>query len=190
VHDKNVTHDSPLTGINTLENNNHNLHNDQQAEARMAMNAVIHIGPHKTGSTTIQAVSLEYYTQLVKDNYEVPFAHNKQKYERHGRKRHSFVANHGSFAACFFPENHSYTSEKGHEKCIPKTLTAGLEIANLTKSILISAERFDTPGIDVQALSDYLQPWQSVTIVIYYRRFYDWIISYNNQLTKNFKHKS
>jgi len=185
VHIENVTH-SP----HSLENNLHN-------QPAQVMNAEVHVGPHKMGSTTIQESSGMYYAQLVEDNYDTPLAHYSQKQKQRLKR-----FNHVQFGTCFFSQSSS--ALKPHEKksktesvttvlkfnnaaskqCKPKLLAAGLEIANQTKSILISAEVFDRPDIDIQALSDYLQPWQSVTIVINYRRFYDWIISYNNELYK------
>jgi hypothetical protein len=38
-------------------------------------NAVVHIGPHKTGSTTIQEHSLALQTHLLSDGYGMPYAH-------------------------------------------------------------------------------------------------------------------
>mmetsp|Transcript_27687 Transcript_27687/g.32286 ORF Transcript_27687/g.32286 Transcript_27687/m.32286 type:complete len:295 (+) Transcript_27687:127-1011(+) len=173
VHAKNVTHSPP-----TLENNDHD-------QTRNVINAVVHVGPYKTGTSTIQKVSQKHYTQLEEDNYAVPWAQYEYSLTKN-RTTKLFMANHMHFAACFLKSKNKQIKQKNQYTCNPELLTAGLEIANQNKSILISAEVF-AKDIDIEALSVYLQPWQFVTIVIYYRRFYDWMISYNNQLYKRGK---
>lgn len=68
---------------------------------------------------------------------------------------------------------------------MPKLLQTGLEIAQRRHNIFISAETFskiDPKGLE--ELSKYLSDWDSTTIIVYYRRYYDWIHSLYNQHIK------
>jgi len=52
-------------------------------------------------------------------------------------------------------------------------------------NILLSAEAFDQPNLNITQLTSILVPQQyKIHVVVYYRRFYDWIHSYHNQVTK------
>ena len=63
-----------------------------------------------------------------------------------------------------------------------------MEIANQGKNLLVSAETFDNIDPEgLRALSAYLSPWDDVVIVIYYRRYYDYTISFYNQWVKERK---
>ena len=42
--------------------------------------AIIHMGPHKTGTSTIQLASKKYIEQLRQDQYEMPWAVNREKF--------------------------------------------------------------------------------------------------------------
>ena len=69
--------------------------------------------------------------------------------------------------------------------CVPELLLSGLDIAKSKKHLFISAESFS--GIDedgLGALSTYLSNWNDIHIIIYYRRYYDWLISNYNKKTK------
>jgi hypothetical protein len=64
-------------------------------------------------------------------------------------------------------------------------LQAGLDIGHRgDNSILLSAETFSALEEEgVAALHDYLHPtWENITIVVYYRRYYDWIASYHSEV--------
>ena len=60
-------------------------------------NAVVHIGPHKTGSTTIQEHSLALQTHLLSDGYGMPYAHTFTD----GKKIHEPWCNQVNVATCF-----------------------------------------------------------------------------------------
>ena len=137
-------------------------------------NAVVHIGPHKTGSTTIQEHSLALQTHLLSDGYGMPYAHTFTD----GKKIHEPWCNQVNVATCFIHNaNHP---EKRYFPCRNDLLQAGLDIGHrLNNSILLSAETFSSLEEEgVAALHDYLHPtWENITIIAYYRRYYDWIVS-------------
>lgn len=56
------------------QNNGPNEKNTNQHDEK-ARNAVIHIGPHKTGTTTIQTLSIKLREALAKDGYEMPWSY-------------------------------------------------------------------------------------------------------------------
>ena len=144
-------------------------------------NAVVHIGPHKTGSTTIQEYSKLLSEHLLEDGYDMPWSHEfANRTQSHG------PSNQVNIATCFIknPEHR----EKKFFPCYTDLLEAGKSIGHsFNHSILLSAETFDNLVEDeVASLYDYLHPtWDNVTIVAVYRRFYDWLSSFHREVSKN-----
>merc|ERR1719215_145118 len=144
--------------------------------------AVIHMGIHKTGTTSIQTVSAKYKDLLKSDGYEMPWVVMKEK---HGRSRNqSFKPweNQVNFASCFLP---LYNNERNVYPCDPNLLLYGTDIATRKQNLFISSESMsgiDTEG--VKMLSSYLSQWDDAVIIVYYRRFYSWIASVYNQRYK------
>lgn len=144
-------------------------------------NAVVHIGPHKTGSTTLQEYSKLLSEQLLKDGYDMPWSHKFAN----GTQSHG-PPNQVNIATCFI-KNPAHR-ESRFFPCRPDLLEAGKSIGqSFSHSILLSAETFDNLVEDeVASLYDYLYPiWENVTIVAVYRRFYDWLASFHNEVSKN-----
>ena len=145
-------------------------------KANKAANAVIHIGPHKTGTTAIQHYSKVLYPELVLDKYEMPWKHLKQNVKP--------WENQVEFATCFTPE---LEDERSKYPCRQDLLEAGLNIARQSNhSLLVSAETFaGTKAIGVAELKSYLdQAWSNVTIVATYRRYYEWIVSFHHEVKR------
>jgi len=137
----------------------------------LAQFAVLHVGPHKTATTYIQTTASKFMKAFHEDNYDAPRKSSHSKYP---------IA-HPSFASCFIENSKEVTDFV----CKSKFLQYGHDvIAARHRNIFISAEAFDRPEVDIQALKQYLSPWEDVRVVVYYRRFYDWLQSYYNQLTK------
>jgi hypothetical protein len=133
-------------------------------------NAVLHVGPHKTGTTTIQAFTKRLVKELAMDGYEMPWV------EIGGWE------NQVQLAACFL--NKPFTSPM--YPCDQRLVEAARNISKRNNSIMISSECFDDPDIDVTLLKEFLRPW-NVTVVYGYRRFYSWLQSNHNQITKRTK---
>src|SRR5210317_809609 len=124
--------------------------------AHPILNAVIHIGPYTTDTTSIQQHSQNLIKQLSQDNYEMPWSHLKHQLE--SQKKKLIVKNDKNekvsvlpwwskqmyFALCFFqnvPANRSY--QESDKLCVHDLLDAGVQIAKVDKkSVLISAEQF------------------------------------------------
>ena len=143
------------------------------AGANKAANAVIHIGPHKTGTTSIQEYSKVLYPELIADNYEMPWKHLKK----------TAWENQVEFATCFVTER---DETRIAYPCRQDLLEAGLDLSRQNNhSLLVSAETFAQRATGVAKLKSYLdQAWSNVTIVATYRRYYDWIISFHHELNR------
>ena len=140
--------------------------------------AVVHMGPHKTGSTTIQFQSEHLQDHLKLDGFEMPWSVMRER-----TKRETFGTsgrNQLRFAFCF-----SSFFKKHIEKCNPKLVDYGRDIAARDKNLFVSSEQFSfINDTGVEELAQYLSQWQKQTIVLFYRRYHDWIVSGYNQDTK------
>ena len=147
--------------------------------------AVIHMGVHKTGTSSIQKTTETFKEELREDGYEMPWAVNMNRWEGESSQTMHMFGNQANFASCFLPQHLRNT--KGIP-CVSDLLLSGIEIANQGKNLLVSAETFDNIDPEgLRALSAYLSPWDDVVIVIYYRRYYDYTISFYNQWVKERK---
>lgn len=124
--------------------------------------AVVHMGPHKTGSSFIQRVSKILVKELESDGYEMPWVDLEGELDFK-----TPPSTQVQFATCFFPES---SKLRQTYPCKDELL----ESAKLQKNIFISSEDFY--AIDEQGmvkLRDFLSHWDRVTIVLFYRRFFD-----------------
>ena len=126
-------------------------------------NAIIHVGPHKTGSTAIQA-TLDLKDKILQhDNYALPSdADVPGPYV--GRKR---MANLPMYV---------YNSSLVNLAEFGPTFQAFLKRSqNEKKNIIISAEGLDTN--DPFYLNTIIGPGFHTRIIIMYRRYFEWIVS-------------
>jgi hypothetical protein len=82
--------------------------------------AVIHMGIHKTGSSSIQSFLQRNVESLLSDGYKILGSEN-------------YIRDNVNFAACFVEGKHGYS-------CDPQLLLLGLEIAYQNDNIFVSAE--------------------------------------------------
>jgi len=143
--------------------------------------AVLHMGMYKTGTTTIQSYTNSLRENLRNDGYEMPWSwgidHHDGKSVRKG-----LAEIQSDFARCFLKER----AHKMFGLCRPDLVEYGREIAREGKNLLVSAENFlglqEAEGL--KKLQEYLSQWDEVRILIFYRRFYDWIPSMHNEQMK------
>ena len=123
---------------------------------------VIHIGPHKTGSTAIQSSlnSDVYRKSLVSDNY------------------------------ILLPVQHGFTMKKVLKNCFdgycPDNVIQQIRKAKknkLSKNIVISSEQFDYYR-PIEKIQSFLDDFHSIQIVVVYRRFYEWLPSQYSQMRR------
>lgn len=146
-----------------------------------AMNAVIHIGPHKTGSTSIQEASAAAIDHLQLDNYETPWSHLKLL-------DHGELYNQVHFSTCFFREDNPEIHIKLPYPCRHDLVQSGLEVASRNNhSLLVSAETFSSlRDGEIYDLHEYLNAaWNNITIAVTYRRYYDYLVSFYNEWARN-----
>ena len=147
--------------------------------------AVIHVGPHKTGSTSIQLFMRDAKEFMEKkDHYWVPIVPGGGSYK-----------NTAELAVCLIKDVATRQEKKElckSEKQIMTAFTKFVEtIANKTvdgsppDNILMSSEEFDGPLMDIGLLKKQLEPRFEVHIIMYYRRFYQWLASAYNEMAKN-----
>lgn len=146
--------------------------------------AVLHIGPHKTGTSALQASLLGMPKALEADNYRIL---KEMPGIAPGPKAAAFLAH------CFIDESERGRGrhKAGWDGCPEDKRKEILEafekfITYDTKNLIISSEEFDRRTFDVAAFHEYFVKHNlKVHVVAYYRRYYDWLRSYHNQYAKH-----
>jgi hypothetical protein len=194
VHDNNLFHNVSKTTIVTGSFDNETTTKSTQStttkmttttttinkvvvEEKDALTAIVHVGPLKTGSSSIQGVLdlLRENGVLMQDNYMLA----SYFFADHAAE---FVDNARRFTDCFVTDTNVYAHD-------PKNYcneTIVQMVQNISqqyhKSMIMSSEWLSTDGIDLFKFNQYLTTnWQKINIVMYYRRYFDWLISFHNQ---------
>eukprot|EP00551_Chaetoceros_affinis_P014479 CAMPEP_0203696210 /NCGR_PEP_ID=MMETSP0091-20130426/7477_1 /ASSEMBLY_ACC=CAM_ASM_001089 /TAXON_ID=426623 /ORGANISM="Chaetoceros affinis, Strain CCMP159" /LENGTH=398 /DNA_ID=CAMNT_0050567939 /DNA_START=66 /DNA_END=1262 /DNA_ORIENTATION=+ len=168
-----VTFLAVLAGCSALAENNDD--NDKFC--------VIHVGPHKTSTTTLQEF---LYSQskaggaLEKDRYKYP---SFIKGYTSASKAHAILV---SCVNTESPVLQPICSNEAFQSNVLEYFQSFVDnTANDRSNIILTSEEFDRPGLNITELTSFLVPHQyKINVVVYYRRFYDWIHSYYNQFNK------
>jgi hypothetical protein len=152
--------------------NDHRRNNQTVQQPRPL--AILHIGPHKTGSTTLQTFTKKFVKELSQDGYEMPWVEIVGGWESQVQLATCFLKKQPPTAALVRPVPYP---------CDPRLVDAARKISERNRGILISSEALDRPDVNMTLLRDFLTPWD-VTVVYVYRRFYSWMQSYHNQVGK------
>jgi len=126
--------------------------------------AVIHVGPHKMASSSIQKGIENDWLRLIKDNYHTPLLSDMPG----NIQGHKACANLALCLTNVFP---------CHENFWPRMNKFFKVASEQDFNILLSSEVFDKPQVDLEKFKSLLQPWKRVRIIVVYRRFYEWLIS-------------
>lgn len=125
--------------------------------------AIVNAGPHKTGSTAIQDLLLDYDNHLAGDNYAIP--HNIPGV--HKKEKH--LANVALVLS-------GQDTGNNHETWM--RFQYFLRKANvMNENILLAAETFDDIAVDVPKLAAQIKPWDISIVVLTLRRAYEWLPS-------------
>lgn len=196
LKDRNIIHTSDHhISTNTLHTSPKHAgsgsHNHTQYQRTRA---VVHMGVHKTGTTSIQSESRLKMEQLKLDGYLMPWALMREEYADGDfgdvpfcRKSEAILRAkkpqaQTRFATCFFSENKKQRVDK---PCVEELLCYGSEIAKRRQNLFISSEAFDhIGGEEIKRLKTYLSSWDETVIVVYHRIFYRWLVSTYNQRQK------
>ena len=138
---------------------------------------IIHVGPFKTGTSSIQSKSALFAAKLRKDGYEMAWF----SADNATREKLVLDSNQVHFASCFLPKNNQGARNLG---CVQELLDIGKDIAAHNETMFVTSEYFSSPKLDIESLATYLSRWPIVTIIVYYRRYYDWSRSLFNQQNK------
>ncbi|KAL3799457.1 hypothetical protein HJC23_013912 [Cyclotella cryptica] len=145
---------------------------------------LLHVGPHKTGTTSIQNFIFEsiYYnkTFFEEDNFAIP-----QYQDMPGRfdKEGTWL----NFAHCML---HNYNKDGGrmHQQAcngVRAVLPSFMQKSyNAKRNVLIVAEDLDRKTIDHQRLQYYLRPYKRIKVIASYRRLHEWLFSFYNQIVQ------
>jgi len=147
---------------------------------------IIHAGPHKTGTTALQAFIYDHVfkneTMFKRDNIRIPLYDelpgvfgkegvmlnlphcSLQKYKRSGGQMNSNMCDRMRHAFPIFMHEAHYKRE----------------------DVLLIAEDFDRIAINNERLRFYLQPYKNIKVVVLYRRLHDWLPSFYNQIVDHY----
>lgn len=143
-----------------------------------SLHALIHVGPHKTGCTSLQQYIVFNSRVLHQDNYVQPLVPERGSLW----KRSSYIAH------CFQAEDEKdswYGCPSTKRESILNYFTSFLSEAVQNKqNVIMSAEDFSRSTINVGELRDYFVPHFKMHVVLHYRRFYDWLPSFYNEAAK------
>ena len=148
--------------------------------SRETLTAVVHVGPEKTGSSAIQSVlRATNFILETQDNYMYTtnnqyILENFLDWQRHGMSE---------FTNCFNSDpNHAYSNG---DDCNEKLYKAMLELGKYgsrPSNVIVSSERFHNEALDLSHIHDYFTTnWDNVIIVMYYRRYFEWLASLHFQ---------
>ncbi len=148
--------------------------------------AILHVGPHKMGSSSLQAALSSFQHVLAKDGFNVPAV-------RDGRQRLVAMAahlrcNNGDNATRDAREQTALERWPNPLRCEDETVNEGwaatlreLEEARTEKrGLMLSSEDLDLPETDVEDLISSLRDY-NLTAVVMYRPFFEWMISVHGQ---------
>ena len=136
--------------------------------------AILHVGPHKMGSTSVQAALATFHKELTQDGFMVPYISD-------GYQKLYAAA---SYLRCpkgvVEPCPHMTCPLKCDDPEVEqgwRDLNTALDTARAKgKGVILSAEDFDRPDVRVKELFDALHGFD-VTTVVMYRHYFDWVAS-------------
>eukprot|EP00957_Ditylum_brightwellii_P099599 7586632-Ditylum_brightwellii.AAC.1 len=136
--------------------------------------AVLHVGPHKTGTTSIQETSHEYIDTLVKDNY-IAIDYDDSILNLR-QKRHSPAKN-IAFCSCpKYQDEHSKYCSISYYNETKELFSDPSAPVFRHMNLLLSHESFDKDCVDVAEVRSIFAQWD-VRVIVGYRRFFEWAVS-------------
>ena len=136
--------------------------------------AILHVGPHKMGSTSVQAALATFHEELTQDGFMVPSI--SDGYQRLYAAASYLRCPKGEVEPC----PHMTCPLKCDDPEVEqgwRNLIIALDTARAEgKGVILSAEDFDRPDVRVKELFDALHGFD-VTTVVMYRHYFDWIAS-------------
>eukprot|EP00551_Chaetoceros_affinis_P017393 CAMPEP_0203712246 /NCGR_PEP_ID=MMETSP0091-20130426/69940_1 /ASSEMBLY_ACC=CAM_ASM_001089 /TAXON_ID=426623 /ORGANISM="Chaetoceros affinis, Strain CCMP159" /LENGTH=445 /DNA_ID=CAMNT_0050590217 /DNA_START=38 /DNA_END=1376 /DNA_ORIENTATION=- len=132
---------------------------------------VLFVGPHKTGSTTLEVFLEKEGRPALKEDH----------YVNYGRDIAHVVV------PCLGKNRDKEKDDLCNEKL--NELKSFISDNAGRSNIILAHEWLDFSNLNLNKLTSYLIPNYNIHVVVNYRRFYDWIYSYYNQIHKNPTHQ-
>jgi hypothetical protein len=146
---------------------------------------VLHIGPHKTATSTIQC-ELTFHNEYL--DREASFVYIGRQYSECLRKRHpsKYQVDTRQLISCL--DRHDVVKRPCNKRTEWQRFEALLEtIAKKNKNVIISDEAFSrmrTSRENMELLEETLSKHFRVKVVVVYRRYYEWLHSMYNEKYK------
>ena len=123
----------------------------------------LHVGPHKTGTTTLQTALYTHAYLLEQDGWHQP-SRNQFSQENQGPKQFASVA-------------FSIQKDEPNESAVWQSFEGWISArVRRNESIVLSSEELDRRSVQRSLLASVLAPFET-TVVVGYRIFFDWILS-------------
>jgi len=148
---------------------------------------VIHVGPHKTGSSSIQGFIAANKFKILQnmDHYWIPLFFKKWKVVHLAVcLNKDAIERTSKDSLTRFCNNFDIEVWKTHFEEFVVDIASRNNDGSPSNNILMSSEEFDRHKVDIEWLQKTLEPEFEVRIVMYYRPFHHWLASYYNQLAK------
>lgn len=161
------------------------LHTQLLLLSAFALRAIVHVGPHKVGSTSLQEALVKGRETLASENFALcppNFAGGTFR----GAKSCANVANclSGSSGRSYQLHSSNERHRRGLINCTLVMRDFGNfldEARRAGRSIVLSAENFDNPSMDIPSLASYLHGFETEVVVLH-RPFFDWLRSFYSEL--------
>eukprot|EP00928_Gymnodinium_smaydae_P068496 TRINITY_DN5164_c0_g2_i1.p1 TRINITY_DN5164_c0_g2~~TRINITY_DN5164_c0_g2_i1.p1 ORF type:complete len:369 (+),score=39.75 TRINITY_DN5164_c0_g2_i1:39-1145(+) len=137
--------------------------------------AIVHVGAHKAGSTSLQATLARYRSFLASD----AFGLYPDSYAGEVKSRFPLLLRDVSY--CMQSRPLLSASSCNHSLSHFRTFLEGAQQTN--QDIVLSSEYFGMAGMNVTVLAEALQGFET-KIVVFHRPYFEWIQSLYNQKTK------
>jgi hypothetical protein len=142
----------------------------------------LHVGPHKTGTTTLQRYTSDHREDLLRDGIWIPKLKGVPK--PNFAFAHCFV---GGYRAAGGDYGAKYCNTKLFPRLQEQLLAFSSENTTTTSTslpdILIIAEDFDRPTIRIPRIRQQFKSYtDSFEITLTYRRLHDWLPSWYNEI--------
>lgn len=167
--------------IDSNNNTTSNSANSTTREHRPIL--VLHVGPHKTGTSTIQC-DLTYFQHLLHEEASFTYIGRQYRECMHPRVKsaaHSFGIDTRRLISCLDRHDKEPCGSKKEWAHLTKTLAA---LAAHRQNVIISDEAFSRMKINDRNLAFLhraLNQYFEVRVIIVYRHFYSWLLSQYNE---------
>eukprot|EP00928_Gymnodinium_smaydae_P094174 TRINITY_DN7870_c0_g1_i1.p1 TRINITY_DN7870_c0_g1~~TRINITY_DN7870_c0_g1_i1.p1 ORF type:complete len:359 (+),score=21.26 TRINITY_DN7870_c0_g1_i1:87-1163(+) len=136
--------------------------------------AIVHVGPHKTGSTSLQNTLFRHRRTLASDGFAV----YPDSYSGGPKSRFPLLLREVGYCTVFRPVLSALSCDYALSHF--RSFLEGAQRAN--RDVVLSSEYFGMSDLNVSVLADALRGFDT-TIVVIHRPYFEWISSVHSQRT-------